>query len=149
MSSLVWIIIAIVVVVVIVAIIAAVLGSRKRNELHRNRAGELREQAAAQATAVQQREAEARETEARAEQARAEADRLRAEAQDKSGTAAEYREDQAAKLREADKLDPDVNVKSDDYVDPTERQTGTPEDYAPEHRAGGTPDGNDTGATRA
>jgi len=77
-----------------------------------------------------------------------EADRLAAEAQDKSGTAAEYRDQQAEKLREADKLDPDVNVKSDDYVDPTERQTGTPEDYAPEHRAG-TPDGDDTGATRA
>lgn len=149
MSSLVWIIVAIVVVVIIVAIIAAVLGNKKRNELHRNRAGELREQAAAQATGVQQREAEARETEARAEQARAEADRLRAEAQDKSGTASEYRDQQAEKLREADKLDPDVNVKSDDYVDPTERQTGTSEDYAPEHRAGSTPNGDDTGATRA
>jgi type II secretory pathway pseudopilin PulG len=141
-STWIWIIVAILVVLIIVGVIAAMAG-KKRQESHRTRAGELREQAGAQATGVQQREADARGTSARAEQARAEADRLSAEARDKESTAAEYRENQADSLREADRLDPDVDTKSDDYVEPgsrTDTTSTTDEDYAADHRSDTTRD---------
>jgi type II secretory pathway pseudopilin PulG len=126
-SWLIWVIVAIIVIAVIAAVIAAVAAANKRKqENNRNRAGELREQAAAQATGLQQREAHARETEARAAQARAEADRkqaeadrLEAEAADRHGTADSYRQEHEEHLRRADELDPDVDTSRDDYVPPT------------------------------
>jgi ABC-type Na+ efflux pump permease subunit len=159
-----WIIVAIVVLLILIAVIAKLMGN-KRQEVHRNRAGELREQAAAQATGVQQRDAEARETAARAQQAEAEAerskaqaDRLAAEAQDQQSTVQEYRDRHRETLTEADRLDPDVDTKSDDYTPPTERDAGYDTGYDPGHRADVDPDGTDsadstdstdTGSTRA
>jgi len=130
-SWLIWVIVAIIVIAVIAAVIAAVAAAKKRKqENNRNRAGELREQAAAQATGLQQREAHARETEARAAQARAEADRkkaeadrLEAEAADRHGTAESYRQEHEENLRRADELDPDVDTRRDDYVPPTSGDT--------------------------
>lgn len=122
-SWVIWVIVAIVVVAVIAAVVAA--SNKKKQERDRNRAGEMREQATAQASEVQQREARAKETEAQAAQARAEADRkraeaerLEAEAQDRHQTAAGARDEHADNLRQADELDPDVDTKRDDYVAP-------------------------------
>ena len=122
-SWVVWVIVAIVVIAVIAAIVAA--SSKKKQERNRTRAGELREQAAAQAAGLQQREAHAKETEARAAEARAEADRkqaeaerLQAEARDRKQTAEGYREQHAENLRQADELDPDVDTRHEGYTGP-------------------------------
>ena len=122
-SWVVWVIVAIVVIAVIAAVVAA--SSKKKQERNRTRAGELREQAAAQAAGVAQREAHAKETEAHAAQARAEADRkraeadrLEAEARDRQQTAEGYRDQHAENLRQADELDPDVDTRREDYTGP-------------------------------
>jgi hypothetical protein len=122
-SWLIWVIVAIIVIAVIAAVVAA--SNKRKREQNRTRAGELREQAAAQATGLQQREAHARETEARAAEARAEAerkqaeaDRLEAEARDRHETAAGYRDQHEENLRRADELDPDVDTRSEDYTAP-------------------------------
>ena len=129
-SWLIWVIVAIIVIAVIAAVVAA--STKRKKQQNRTRAGELREQAAAQATGLQQREAHARETEARAAEARAEAerkqaeaDRLEAEARDRHETAAGYRDQQAENLRRADELDPDVDTRGDDYTGPETAGTTT------------------------
>ena len=132
-SWLIWVIVAIIVIAVIAAVVAA--STKRKQERNRTRAGELREQAAAQATGLQQREAHARETEARAAEARAEADRkqaeaerLEAEARDRHETAAGYRDQHAENLRRADELDPDVDTRRDDY-EPPAAAAGTESGY--------------------
>jgi FtsZ-interacting cell division protein ZipA len=121
MKTWVWIVIAIVVILIIAAIVMAAM--RKKKEQNRNRAGEIRQQAASQATDVQRREAEARETEARAAQARAQAERLEADAKDKSSTAEQHRNEHLENLQRADEMDPDVNTKSKDYEGPDTSRT--------------------------
>ena len=123
MSWLIWVIVAIVVIAVIAAVVA--VSNKRKQEQKRTRAGELREQAAAQASGLQQREAHARETEARAAEARAEADRkraeadrLEAEASDRHKTTDGYREQHVENLRRADELDPDVDTQHDGYEPP-------------------------------
>jgi hypothetical protein len=122
-SWLIWVIVAIIVIAVIAAVVAA--STKRKKQQNRTRAGELREQAAAQATGLQQREAHARETEARAAEARAEAerkqaeaDRLEAEARDRHETAAGYRDQHVENLRRADELDPDVDTRDEAYTAP-------------------------------
>jgi uncharacterized membrane protein YdfJ with MMPL/SSD domain len=122
-SWLIWVIVAIVVIAVIAAVVVA--SNKKKQERNRTRAGELREQAAAQASGLQQREAQAKETDAKAAMARAEADRkqaeaerLEAEAHERHQTAAGYREQHVDNLRQADELDPDVDTRSDEYAGP-------------------------------
>jgi hypothetical protein len=166
-SWLIWVIIAVVVIAVIVAVVVA--GSRKKKERDRVRAGELREQAAAQASGLQQREAAARETEAEAAAARAEAERKQAEAErleaqagDRHRAAGAAREEHQEHLRRADQVDPDVNTKHDDYVAPdatdaerthtgagtTEHgRTAEPEPTTVTHPDGTTESVSDPGAT--
>ena len=122
-SWLIWVIVAIILIAVIAAVVAA--STKRKRAKNRTRAGELREQAAAQATGLQQREAHARETEARAAEARAEADRkqaeaerLEAEARDRHETAAGYRGQHVENLRRADELDPDVDTTDEGYEPP-------------------------------
>ena len=145
-SWLIWVIVAIIVIAVIAAVIAA--STKRKQQQRRTRAGELREQAAAQATGLQQREAHARETEARAAEARAEADRkqaeaerLEAEARDRHETAAGYRDQHAENLRRADELDPDVDTKHDGYEPPAAaagaETTGTTDGHRVHDRLGG------------
>jgi hypothetical protein len=130
-SWLIWVIVAIIVIAVIAAVVAA--ATKRKQAKNRTRAGELREQAAAQATGLQQREAHARETEARAAEARAEADRkqaeaerLEAEARDRHETAAGYRGQHVENLRRADELDPDVDTSHEGYEPPAAASgTGT------------------------
>jgi len=125
-----WLIVAIVVIALIAALL--VVASRKKKERDRVQAGELREQAAAQATGVQKRQAHAKETEAEAAAARAEADRKQAEAERLGAEAEERRrvansesKQHEEHLRRADELDPDVNTRSNDYDGPDTRTTGT------------------------
>jgi hypothetical protein len=154
MQWLIWVIVAIIVIAVIAAVVAA--STRRKQVQNRTRAGELREQAAAQATGLQQREAHARETEARAAEARAEADRKRAEAErleaearDRHETAAGYRDQHAENLRRADELDPDVDTQRDGYEPPAAAGTetaGTTDGHRVQDRLGGETTGP-TGTT--
>ena len=145
-SWLIWVIVAIIVIAVIAAVVAA--STKRKQQQRRTRAGELREQAAAQATGLQQREAHARETEARAAEARAEADRkqaeaerLAAEARDRHETAAGYRDQHAENLRRADELDPDVDTQREDYEPPAAaagaETAGTTDGHRVHDRLGG------------
>ncbi len=130
---LIWVIV-IVVVIVVVAALVSVTGKR-RNEQRHDKAEELREQATTQASGLA-------ESERQAEELRAKADLARAEAQRAEGQAANaeqgHQVEQAGyedKLREADRLDPEVDHKARDYepdVWNDERSESQPESPATE-----------------
>ena len=111
-----WVIIILIVLAVLLA--AALIWTamkRKKTQVARQRAGELRSEAAATATAKQEQEARAREAEAEAERVRAQADKLDARAQDERTSYDQTRATQEDRLREADRLDPDVDHRDPDY----------------------------------
>ena len=111
-----WVIIILIVLAVLLA--AALIWTamnRKKNQVARERAGELRSEAATSAVAKQEQEARAREAEAEAERARAQADKLDARAQGERTSYDQTRAAQEDRLREADRLDPDVNHRDPDY----------------------------------
>jgi hypothetical protein len=111
-----WVIIILIVLAVLLA--AALIFTamkRKKAQVARQRAGELRSEAAASATAKQEQEARAREAEAEAERVRAQADKLDARAQEERTSYDQTRATQEDRLREADRLDPDVNHRDPDY----------------------------------
>ncbi len=111
-----WLIWVIVIVVVVLAVAAIVpMTSRRRTEQHRNRAAELRTEATAQAGDLAESQRAADEAKAQAELAQAEAER----ASEEAATAEQsHQVEQASyedKLREADRLDPEVDTRSQDY----------------------------------
>jgi hypothetical protein len=111
-----WVIIILIVLAVLLA--AALIWTamkRRKTEVARVRAGELRSEAAASATDKQVQEARAREAEAEAERVRAQADKLDARAQEERTSYDQTRATQEDRLREADRVDPDVNHRSPDY----------------------------------
>jgi Tfp pilus assembly protein PilE len=117
-GTIVWVIIVIIVVLIIIGLIAALVtrsARHRRERVHRERAGELREHAAAQESEIRHHQATADETEAHARQARAEAERKEAEARrleeeagQRRSTADEHLTRHQETLREADAVDPDV-----------------------------------------
>ena len=122
-STVIWVIVAIVVVLVVIA--AAVALSRRatarRTEHKRERAGELREQAAATQQGIRRHQAEADAADARAREMRAEADRkmaeakrLEADAGDRKSTLHEHVQRRDEVLAEADEIDPDVPTDDGD-----------------------------------
>ena len=121
-----WLIIAVVVIVVL--LLAAVLlrsTQRRKQEVARERAGEIRSEVRTSATEHREQEALAREREAEAERAQAQADRLEAQAQQERTAVDQTRAQHEDRLREADRLDPDVDHRSDDYS-PTTPGTDRP-----------------------
>ena len=143
-----WVIIILIVLAVLLA--AALIYTamkRKKNEVARQRAGELRSEAATSATAKQEQEARAREAEAEAERVRAQADKLDARAQSERTSYDQTRATQEDRLREADRLDPDVNHRDPNYTPgadatPGEHTSGehTSGEHTPgQHTPGSTP----------
>lgn len=118
-STVIWVIVAIVVVLIVIAV-AVALSKRaavRKDEKHRERANELREQAAATQQGIRRHQAEADATEARAREMRAEADRRQAEAKrleadlhDKRSTLNEHVQRRDEVLAQADEVDPDVET---------------------------------------
>lgn len=110
---LIWVIV-IVVVVIVIALLVTMLGKR-RTEQHRSQAEELRQDASSQAAGLAESHRHSEELRAKADLAKAEAER----AEERAATAEQgHRVEQAGyedKLREADRLDPDVDHKADDY----------------------------------
>jgi hypothetical protein len=111
-----WLVIILIVLAVILAV--ALIGfavKRKKDQVARERASELRSDAATTAAATQMEEARAREAQAEADRVRAEADKLEAHAQEQRTSYDMTRAQQEDSLREADRLDPDVDHRSSDY----------------------------------
>jgi TolA-binding protein len=129
-----WVIIILIVLAVLLA--AALIWTamkRKKQQVARERAGELRSEAATSATAKQEQEARAREAEAEAERVRAQADKLDARAQEERTSYDQTRATQEDRLREADRLDPDVNHRDPDY---RPGAPSAPGEHTPGHTAG-------------
>ncbi|MBF4769452.1 hypothetical protein ISU10_16915 [Nocardioides agariphilus] len=125
-----WIILIVVVLVVAAAAAWALMGNR-RTQAQREHAEQLRNEAAEKTAAVEASRREAEEAAARAEVARAEAARAEQQAaQAQQGVT--YEEARVEDhLRSADRVDPDVDTRADDY------QPGEPTTTAPP-AAGGT-----------
>ncbi|MCW2868094.1 MAG: hypothetical protein JWR20_2282 [Marmoricola sp.] len=116
-----WLIIAVVVIAVLLLVAVVVRSAQhKKKQVARERAGELRSEVATSSTEHQEQEALAREREAEAERARAQADRLQAQADRERTAVDQTRAHHEDRLREADRLDPDVDHRADDYS-PTTR----------------------------
>ena len=101
-------------VLVAVVLISAAL-RRKKDQVARERASELRSDAAATAATTQIQEARAREAQAEADRARAQADKLAAHAEAERTSYDMTRAQHEDHLREADRLDPDVDHRSAEY----------------------------------
>jgi hypothetical protein len=126
---LIWLIVIVVVVLAAVALYAAT--SKRRTEKRRERADALREEASTHAATLPESQREAEEARAKADLARTEAQRAEQEA----ATAEQgHRIEQASyedKLREADRLDPDVDHKAPDYEPDVWNDEGTDTAGAP------------------
>ncbi|WP_121254396.1 hypothetical protein [Nocardioides ferulae] len=124
-----WIVVGLVL-VALVAGLVLVMRKRKQERQARDhaRAQELRREAAAQTPQVTQSQLEAREAAAQADLARAEAERAeRRAAEAKQGLRVEEARQEDA-IREADRLDPHVDHRADDYQPgATGAPTDTPE----------------------
>lgn len=130
-STVIWIIVAIVVVLAVIAIAVALARrtSAKKEVRNRERADELRAQAAATHEGIKRHQAEADAADARAREMRAEADRKIAEAKrmeadvrDKKSTLHEHVQRRDEVLRQADEIDPDVEDESGAEVDSSSGQ---------------------------
>jgi hypothetical protein len=109
-----WVILIVVVVVVVGAAAYALMGN-KRTSARREQAEQLRSEAAENTAALEASQREAQEAAARAEVARAEAERAEQEAL-RARQGADYEQAKVEdRVREADRLDPDVDTRSADY----------------------------------
>lgn len=110
------IVIAVIVLVLALLAVAALVIRKKNRETNIARAEQLRAQAATRAQStlppVHDRAAEA---EAKAEEARVVAERARAEAEEARVAASQVEAEHEAQVRAADRLDPRVDHKADDY----------------------------------
>ena len=128
----VWIVIAVVVVLAVVGLLV-MAANKKKQEQRRTQAGELRTDAHAQSASVLDADRQAREAEANAARARVEAERAEQQAAEASRARDMERATHEDHIREADRIDPDVDHRSDDYVPEAEpqrfdTQTGEPLD---------------------
>ena len=111
--------ISITLIVILVIALALVVPTirRKNREANVARAEQLRSEAAASAqTVLPPAQARAAETEANAEEARAIAERAEAEAQQARLMASQAEAAHEDQIRAADRLDPRIDHKADDYV---------------------------------
>jgi FtsZ-interacting cell division protein ZipA len=130
MSDTTTIILVVVGVLVVLAVIAAVAMARnKKNRRRKAEAGRLRERASADSGTIPQEHHRAREAEQQAEHLRREARRAEHEAERARRGAQMEEARHEDRLREADRLDPDVDHRAEDY-EPGARRT----DGGPAHR---------------
>jgi predicted phage gp36 major capsid-like protein len=147
----------IIILIVLAVLLAAALiwtaMKRKKDQVGRERASELRSDAAGVAAEKREREARAREAEAEAERVRAQADKLEVRAQEERTGYDQTRAQEEHSLREADRLDPDVDHQDPDYrpgLDSTGTHRGEDVTHR-DHRTNGSPahdQGHGTGAHR-
>ena len=126
----VWIVIAVVVVLAVVGLLV-MAANKKKQEQRRTQAEELRTDAHAQSASVLDADRQARDAEAQAARARAEAARAEQQAAEAGRARDMERATHEDQIRQADRIDPDVDHRSDDYVPDAEpqrfdTQTGQP-----------------------
>lgn len=133
-SEIVWIVVAVLVVLALAALLVAMMRKRRTEKAAKDRAHaeNLRRQAATHAGGIEQSQTEAEKAAKKAEHAEARAERARIEAERAKAHADEARQgldvEQAKyedRLREADRLDPEVDHRADDYR-PGETSPGGP-----------------------
>jgi hypothetical protein len=111
-----WLVIVLIVLAVILAVaLISTAMKRKKDQVARERASELRSDAAATAATTQVQEARAREAQAEADRVQAQADKLEAHADEQRTSYDMTRAQQEDSLREADRVDPDVDHRSSEY----------------------------------
>ena len=132
-STIVWIVVAVIIVLAIAALIAAAM-RKKRAEKQRTRAQQLRQEAVSNVDAIDHSSVAAKEAEARAERARLEAERAERQAQEAQRAVDMERATYEDRIREADRLDPDVDHRTTDPYRHTEQteQAGTEQTGATE-----------------
>jgi FtsZ-interacting cell division protein ZipA len=140
-SQIVFIIVLALVIIALIGVAGYVM-NKKKTEQNRARAEDLRSEASSAATELPEAQVRAREAEARAERARLDAQKAEDDAaqanQALSAEQAQYED----RVREADRLDPDVDHRASDYSP----DTSTAEVEQPSYDAGGrieTDDGTD------
>ncbi len=130
--QIVWIIVLAVVIIALIGLVGYVM-NKKKMEQNRARAEGLRSEAGSAATVIPEAQVRAREAEARAERARLDAQKAEEDAaranQALSAEQAQYED----RVREADRLDPDVDHRASDY----HPDTSTAEVEQPSYDAGG------------
>jgi len=108
--------IIVIVVVLVVAAVAAFLVNKRNKDAKIAQAEELRSQAATQAqTTIAPAQQDAAEAQRRAEEARLQAERAEAEAREAQVAAQQVEAEHEAQVRDADRLDPRVDHRADDY----------------------------------
>jgi len=120
-DQIIWIIVAVVVVLALLALLAALARKRKATQ-DRHHAESLRQEAHSHQGMVQQEELRAREAEAEAERKRVEAERAESAATEARQAHLQEHARVEDQVREADRVDPDVDHRSEDYQPGT---TGT------------------------
>jgi hypothetical protein len=125
------IVLIIVIVLVVLALIGlfAWLGNRKKKVHRYEQAESLRKEAVAEAGGVHESHVHAREAEAKAEKARLEAQRAEEEAARAHQGVSQEQALHEQKIREADRLDPNVDHKSDEYSPNTSAVESAPPAY--------------------
>ena len=109
--------IIVIVLVLVVAAVAAFLINKRNKDAKIAHAEELRSQAASQAqTTIAPAQQDAAEAERKAEEARLQAERAAAEAREAQVAAQQVEAEHEAQVRDADRLDPRVDTRSDDYA---------------------------------
>jgi hypothetical protein len=93
---------------------------KRRAERQRTQAQQLRQEAVSNVDRIDQSSVEAKEAEARAERARLEAERAEAQAQEAQRAVDMERATYEDRIREADRLDPDVDHRTTDPYRGTE-----------------------------
>ncbi len=123
------IVIIVVVAIVVLALLGLALqqGGKRRKDRHAGQAEELRAQAREQVTGLGDERAAARAAEEQAEQTRLEADRAERMAREKRGVVDAHEAETEDQVRAADKLDPEVDHKADDYSPHYDRALRDPE----------------------
>jgi len=118
-EQIIWIVVAVLVVLLILGLLMSMASKRKRREQEERRAHaeEIRHDAHRDSGQV-------REAELEAEQRRIEAERAQLRAQEADRTAAQHQAAQEDRIREADRVDPDVDHRSSDYTPDTRAAAG-------------------------
>lgn len=135
----VWIVIAVVVVLAVVGLLL-MAAKKKKQEQRRTQAEQLRTDAHAQSGSLVDSDLQAREAEAEAARARAEAERAERQAAEAGRARDMERASHEDHIRQADRIDPDVDHRSADYVpeaeEPQRFDTQTGEPLAPDAAPG-------------
>ena len=131
-QQIIWTVVIVVAALAVIGLIVASMRKKSRQD-NRARAAEIREEAEAKAAVIPDTQARARETEAQAEQARLQAERAEERAQAARTAAAQQEALHEDQVRAADRLDPDVDHKAEDYTPETVTPGAAPGTHAAEH----------------